>query len=337
VRLPQGVPPGRYDLLLKFYRPSDGAGLVAEGQEVLNNRQQVQLAVVEVGPTPPLDEPPQVGTPQEARFGPLQFLGHAIPPGPWEPGASVPIELVWRLIEPASPDLRLFITSNALQVDDGGIINDYPPSLWRPGEVVRDIHYVTVAPDVAPGDYPIYLRVSEGAMTLPWSQGLFGRGDILQMGTLTIQDRPRSFEPPEMDTPLDVTFGESIQLVGTTLPTGTFQPGQEVPVTLNWYAIGRPPGRYKIFTHLIGPDGNLGPQRDLEPGEGTLPTNGWARGEYVTTSYTIPLPPQTAPGSYELRVGLYDALTNERIPLFGANVNGEDRYATLGSVEVVAP
>lgn len=337
VRLPQGVPPGRYDLLVKFYRPSDGAVLVAEGERVQNNRQQVQLVVVEVAPTPPLDTPPQVGTPQEARFGPLQFLGHAIPPGPWQPGAVIPIELVWRLVEPADPNLRMFLASDALQSDDGGIYNEYPPSLWRVGEVVRDIHYVTVAPGAAPGDYPLYLRVSQNATTVPWSQGLFGRGEILQVGTLTIEDRPRLFEPPQIATPLEVTFGESIQLVGATLPTGPYQPGQEVPITLNWYAAARPPGRYKIFTHLIGPDLNLGPQRDLEPGEGTLPTNGWARGEYVTTAYTIVLPPETQPGRFELRVGLYDPLTNERIPPFGSSTNSEQRYVTLGSVEVAAP
>jgi hypothetical protein len=336
LRLPEGLPPGKYEALLKFYRPSDGAALRGAGERMITPEQLV-LAVVEVLPTPRRDAPPEVGTRHEARFGPLHFYGHSIPPGPWEQGASIPIELVWRQVAPVDEGLRAFLTSDVLSADDGGVAKEYPPSQWRPGEVVRDIHYVTIAADAAPGAYPIYLRVSSGSTTVPWRHGIFQTGEVLQIGTLQIRDRARIFEPPTVATPLDVAFGESIELIGATLPAPVYHPGQEVPVTLNWHASARPTGRFKIFTHLVGPDGTLRAQRDLEPGDGMLPTNGWARGEFITTSNTIPLPPDAPFGTYELWVGMYDPITNVRVPPFGSNVNGDARYLMLGTIEVTAP
>ncbi|MBA2389493.1 MAG: hypothetical protein H0V67_04470 [Geodermatophilaceae bacterium] len=339
LQLPQGMPPGKYEAHVSFYRPADGAALRAEGERIVNpnDPKEVTVVVVEVGPTPPSDQQPHIETPLQARFGPLQFLGYGIPNNPWEPGASIPVELVWQQVGSDDETIHAFLTSDALLVDDGGIMQSYPPSQWRAREVVRDIHYLTIAPDAAPGKYPLYLHVSHGAMTVPWKQGLFRSGDILPMGTLTVKDRPRSFEPPEISTPLDVAFNDSIQLIGAILPAPNYKAGQEIPLALNWYTNTRPQGRYKIFTHLIGPDGTLRAQRDLEPGEGQLPTNGWARGEYITTRYGLALPGDLPPGRYELRVGLYDPPTNTRVPPFGPNTNAAERYVSLGSVEISGP
>jgi len=333
LRLPQGIPPGKYDALLKFYRPSDQATLVADGEKVEENGQQVAVAVVEVGPTPPLQKAPQVHTPLNARFGPLEFLGYMIPPGPWEPGASISVELLWRMLEPTS-NVRAFVTSEVLLSDDGGIANSYSPDEWRPGEVVRDVHYVTVGPNPAPGEYPLYLRVGQGTDTIAWTQGLFRNGEVLQLGNLTIKDRLRVFEPPTFDRPLDIIFGESMELIGMNALAEQYQAGSEVSIKLNWHATVRPPGRYKIFTHLIDSVGNLRAQRDLEPGDGLLPTNGWARGEYINTEYMITLPPDLGAGSYNIRVGLYDPNTNERVLPVGVNADGIERYVDLGTIQI---
>ncbi len=333
LRLPQGLPPGKYDALLKFYRPTDGVTLSAMGERVEGNGQQVRVAVVEVAPTPPLAIPPDVGTPLEARFGPVEFLGHAIPAGPWEPGASISVELVWRKLEEGQ-DIRSFITSDALASDDGGVVTSYPFAEWRTGAVVRDIHYITIAPDATPGIYPLLLRVSSGTESLSWTQGFFRNGDVLQIGTLEVVDRPRTFEKPEVAIPLSVAFGESIELVGAALPAPTYAPGTEIPLTLNWYATGRSTTRWKVFTHIVSTDGSLRAQRDLEPGDGTLPTNGWARGEYITMSYGVMLPADTPPGVYEVRVGLYDPITNQRAIPIGEGANGDERFVVLGQIEV---
>jgi hypothetical protein len=333
LRLPQGLPPGKYDALLKFYRPTDGVTLTASGERVEGNRQQVRVAVVEIAATPPLPTDPEVGTPLVARFGPVEFLGHSIPQGPWEPGASISVELVWRKLEEGQ-EVRSFITSDALASDDGGVVSGYPFTEWRTGAVVRDIHYITIAPDATPGLYPVFLRVAAGTESVPWTQGFFQNGEVLQIGTLEVVDRPREFEKPAVNTPLSVAFGDSIELVGTTPPAPTYAAGTEVPLTLNWYATGRSTTRWKVFTHFVGEDGTLRAQRDLEPGDGALPTNGWAKGEYVTMNYGVTLPADVPPGSYEVRIGLYDPITNQRATPIGTGANGEERYVVLGRIEV---
>lgn len=333
LRLPQGVPPGKYDALLKFYRPTDGVTLAATGERVEGNGQQVRVAVVEIAPTPPLESAPEVGTPLNARFGPVEFLGHAIPQGPWEPGASISVELVWRKLEEGQ-EVRSFVTSDALASDDGGVVASYPFAEWRTGAVVRDIHYITIAPDATPGTYPLFLRVAAGTESVPWTQGFFQNGEVLQLGTLEVVDRVRDFEKPVTATALSVAFGDSIELVGATLPAPIYPPGSDIPLTLHWYATGRSTTRWKVFTHIVAADGTLRAQRDLEPGDGALPTNGWAKGEYVTMNYGVMLPADTLPGLYEIRIGLYDPITNQRAIPIGTGANGDERYVVLGTIEV---
>ena len=125
-----------------------------------------------------------------------------------------------------------------------------------------------------------------------------------------------------------------MELIGMNALAKTYQAGNDVRLSLDWHATLRPPGRYKIFTHLIGPDGNLHAQRDLEPGDGLLPTNGWARGEYVNTDYTIALPDDLTPSHYTIRTGLYDTNTNERVLPVGVNADGIERYVDLGTIQI---
>lgn len=334
VTLPVGLPPGRYELRLKFYRRSDGAVLLPTNEFI--SPTQALVSVIEVGPTRP-GTPVEAGTPLYARFGALELLGHSIPPGPWQPGSSIPVELLWRAAAPMSRPMHSFLSSDVLDADDGGLmLTSYPTDRWAAGEVVRDIHYLTVSPTASPGDYPLTLRVSQDNVQVSWRRGPFRVGTDLALGTLSIEDRPRRFDAPPIETPLDVTFPSHIQLIGATLPPATVRAGDTVPLLLHWLATERPTARQKIFAHLIGPDGNLVAQQDIEPGEGTLPTNGWAAGEYVSTPLAIPLSPTAPLGTYELRIGLYDSGSGARAMPQGEGVNAESRFVTLATFTVEA-
>ena len=336
LRLPIGLPPGSYEVHVKFYRPSDGAFLQPVGDNVvLPDRVRLGFAA-EIGPTPTDAGDPRVGTPQEAQFGPLTFLGHAIPAGPWQPGETIPIELVWRVAERPDDSLQLFLTSNAITADSGGVTTDYPMSRWQAGEVIRDVHYVTLAPNVEPGDYPLFVSVSQAAANVPWSQGLFRSGELLQIGLLTVEDRARNFEPPALQYPLDVQFGETIQLIGADYPAPDERhaAGEALSLALYWHALAPPPERYKIFMHLIDPDGNLVDQCDIEPEDGRHPTNGWREGEYISTGCDLPVPEGLEAGDYEVRIGLYNPITGDRLPPSGPNSNDDERYLLLATYRV---
>lgn len=120
----------------------------------------------------------------------------------------------------------------------------------------------------------------------------------------------------EMDTAVHIPFGDSITLVDYTLNKTNLKPGDIVPVTLFWQTAVPLDKRYKVFLHLIGPDGQLIAQRDSEPGGGLNLTTIWAPGEMVIDNHGLLLPADLPPGRYTLWLGLYDiADPTARLPV----------------------
>ncbi len=116
---------------------------------------------------------------------------------------------------------------------------------------------------------------------------------------------------PVAPTPSGAVFagldGEAITLREFTVWPLAARPGDVVGVRLVWSADVAPARAYKVFLHLLAPDGQLVAQRDGEPGGGSRPATGWAAGEVVIDNHGLLLPAGLPPGEYTLRVGLYDA------------------------------
>jgi hypothetical protein len=72
---------------------------------------------------------------------------------------------------------------------------------------------------------------------------------------------------------------------------------------------------YRVFLHLLKPDGSLLTQSDGEPANWTRPTTGWAQGEIILDQRVLQIPADAPPGSYTLLAGLYDPRTSDRLPL----------------------
>ena len=142
---------------------------------------------------------------------------------------------------------------------------------------------------------------------------------------------PAAAAPP---TPSGATFtaldGETITLQEFAVWPTTARPGDAVGVRLVWSAEATPARAYKVFLHLLAPDGRLVAQRDGEPGGGQRPTTGWAAGETIADNHGLLLPAGLPPGQYELRLGLYDALNPAaRLPVNG----GDSLHLEVISVE----
>lgn len=126
-------------------------------------------------------------------------------------------------------------------------------------------------------------------------------------------------------------FGREILLRGYAVGEGPFAPGDVVPVTLFWEA-DAPPGRYKVFLHLMDDGGNLVAQNDAEPRGDLSPTFIWSVGERVTDRHGVYLPPDLPPGVYRLMAGMYRVDTGERSSL---TLDGEPAGDSLELEEVV--
>jgi hypothetical protein len=138
---------------------------------------------------------------------------------------------------------------------------------------------------------------------------------MVAFGELEVKSPERSFEVPSVSHPADAEFSGQARLIGIDLPTDAIKPGDSLPVTLVWQGITDMEVSYSIFLHLVGPDGMLVTQSDGVPVGWSRPTTGWLPGEVVRETRRLSIPDDLAAGVYELRVGLYDPKTDERLTL----------------------
>ncbi len=109
-------------------------------------------------------------------------------------------------------------------------------------------------------------------------------------------------------------FGPAILLAGAAYPPQV-GPGTALPLELTWQALAPIEADYHVFVHLVTAEGQVVAQADGQPVYWTRPTSTWQPGQLITDRYGLWLPPHTEPGRYQLRVGLYDPPTGQRLPL----------------------
>ncbi len=330
--VPVGLPPDGYEVRLKLYRAEDGRPLGVQSFIAVNN-EQIRVAGIVVLPTPADAPLPTMTRMLRIEVGPLELLGVTMPDRAFQPGEIFEVELLWRVHAPLPASLTPSLADGITFEDDGGLSRHLPLDRWPADALVRDIHHVMVRPDATPGEAVVALRFMQGNVPVELGGLLRGRRAV-ELGTITIEDRPRLFEEPPVGVRVDADFDGEITLVGYTIEQTDLRPGGSLTLTLVWKAERRPSQRYKVFTHLVGPQGQIRGQRDLEPGDGTLPTIGWAPGEYVVMTYDVPIADDAPPGAYDLRVGLYNPDTFARVPINHPQANPQEHYLSLTTLEM---
>jgi hypothetical protein len=135
-------------------------------------------------------------------------------------------------------------------------------------------------------------------------------------------------EMPDL-TPSGARFGDHITLQAYALSAATLQPGDVLQVQLDWQTDAPLDTAYKVFVQLLKGDGGLAAQQDSEPNSGASPTFSWTPGAAITDRHGLAIPPDLAPGTYKLIVGLY----NRDDPSSRLSIAGGD-YLTLGDILV---
>ncbi len=117
-------------------------------------------------------------------------------------------------------------------------------------------------------------------------------------------------------------FGDKIMLQGFAMTSTSnsltnLQPGDSVCVVLQWQALNDVGADHTVFTHLIGSDHSSTPslqtQHDGPPLHGMSPTSTWHTGDIVQDIHRLTIPKDTPPGKYHIHLGIYNALTGERL------------------------
>ena len=126
-------------------------------------------------------------------------------------------------------------------------------------------------------------------------------------------------------------FDRWFALSGATLPAA-LKGGDTLPLQLQWDSLDATPTDYTVFVHVVGPDGQNVAQQDWQPLQNYAPTHLWSKGlRLLDDRYAIQLPADLAPGTYEVRAGMY---TNAgRLPV-SRNGQPAGDYAVVGTFEV---
>jgi hypothetical protein len=324
--VPSDVPPGDYTLRLAWLTP---AGQPLMGHSAGAAVPQVDLALmqVNVGPPPePQPNSPSPGKPTDATLAPgLRLRGVEFKDPTMVGGDLLTIPTQWEVTS-AQPalDVRLVLSRDTQQVSVSKPLGPawYPSTEWTAGHIVRDEPQFLIPGGVLPGTYRVSLGVAKSG-----AQQVDKR---LEIGKLTIRDRPRSFDLPADGAAVGAQWQEGIRLARIVLPREA-KAGNAVSISPIWQAGGPTAANWKVFIHVLDGEGNIWAQGDGYPDSGRAPTPTWQKDEVVVDAHELSLPDTLPEGEYSLRIGFYDERSGQRLPL----TNGSDSFTLPPSLRVV--
>lgn len=140
---------------------------------------------------------------------------------------------------------------------------------------------------------------------------------------------------------VEAVWADKIVLLGYDLDKEAYLPGETIQLTLYYRALERMTENYTVYTHLVGSVNpatgeTLWGQDDSEPCRQFYRTSAWDLGEVVRDQFTIVIPADAPPGTFDLQMGLYLWPSMEQLPRLeeGQPVAGP---LILGQVTVMQP
>lgn len=169
-----GTIPGPHTLIVGLYDAATGQRLPVQGGGDA-------IALAEVTVQPPLRLPTakelEMAESHDHEWGSLTVAGHSLyrvglahqPEAPIRPGDALELVLFWRKASAEAPPdeaptvlLAGRSDSVAWQAALEPVWGRYDWERWRVGEIARDVHHLTLPPDLAPGRYRLLLQRAEG-------------------------------------------------------------------------------------------------------------------------------------------------------------------------------
>jgi hypothetical protein len=226
--------------------------------------------------------------------GPVGLWAMAADRAQAAPGEIVGLRWVWEAVE--TPD-RAMPAVLALRDAEGAVVRTWelppvaawwPTDRWSEGDRWVGRPVIRLPGDLGSGDYRLEVGISACETTLA-------------AVSIAINAPDRVWQVPEDVLPADVVFDGKVRLAGYAIESAP----RRVRVRLVWQALDAMDASYRVFLHLQYAGGHVVGQSDGEPADWMRPTTGWAVGEVVSEVREIVLPPDTPPGEYIVRVGLY--------------------------------
>ncbi|HDQ74068.1 MAG TPA: hypothetical protein ENN19_18535 [Chloroflexi bacterium] len=304
LQLLDGAPPGEYAFRVSLVR--------RDTKQTIDTHHIIGHLLVA---QPARDERPlEVGmTPVGLSTGDmLEALGSRIDRRQAAPGEPVRATILWQAQSAGSdssltrnPSLTLNLVTQGgtpILTTTSAIAPHYPVADWRPGDRLRTETLLRLPAHTPPGEHVWRAQIDQAhPITLPH--------------TLAVRELDRQWDPPALAIQLDAQLPPVATLLGANVEPSScqIQASQPVTVTLAWRAEAEVEISYRVFVHLVGPDGDIVAQRDGEPANWTRPTTGWLPGEVVLDERVLDVPANASDGSYTLICGLYEPDTGQRL------------------------
>jgi hypothetical protein len=132
-----------------------------------------------------------------------------------------------------------------------------------------------------------------------------------------------------------VSFDHGLELMGYLLSGETLRPGQTFELVTVWRVMAEMPAQasdLEVFAHLLDEQSKMWAAEDrldLHP-----PT--WEPGDVLIQYHRLPLAADAPPGTYQLEIGLYTAITMRRLSVLVDGTQVADRLL-LQPIQVIEP
>ncbi len=218
--------------------------------------------------------------------------------------------------------------------------------LWPPEEIPEGEYDLDIALQYQNGR-PLFVRAMGTTEAKAIEQDKHSEDTVVQDHLiLTTLYHPPDISPVPFtpDHTLRVTLGTSegddahhpIALVGYDAPERA-APGDTIRIALYWHTPqkggddgatidGQPiSGDYKVFVHILSPEGEMVALEDSKPVYWFYPTNMWKPGEYIRDEHVLALSPDIPRGDYWITVGMYDPESGERLEIRADDITPDQR------------
>jgi hypothetical protein len=302
LELPDGLPPGTYELLVGVW---DYAGEVGVGDW----HEALPVAIEGYS----AENPSKTGL----IFNNGLHLVDVVSTEAVKPGHPLPVTLLWETETPLADGLRYQLevldqNGDILRVDGGAVGPTWLSGSAFPTDMlIAQPIGIYFPPETVPGQFALRWTIFDGDEPVP---SHFGRlpwhSDANLLGEVTVEPWPLITELQPVDNSVDVV-DNLFANVGKL--RAYVQNGDDI--TLYWEATGDAPQNYTVFVHVI-PSGSTqaATQSDRIPVDWLRPTDGWRPGEILTDIHSLGIS-TLPPGDYDISVGFYDPETYVRVPV----------------------
>jgi len=282
----------------------------------------------------------------DADFGSLTFppemrlLGYKLDTTQVTPGGAVKLTLYWQSLVAMDRDWSVFVhvaDENQIVVaqrDTYPGLGLMPTRKWAVGQTLADTYVINLPPATyAPSEAGIEIglydyNTGERLLIVSGEQAERGK-DALTLAPLTI-----AAKAGDLPNPQTFNFGNQIELAGYEMDRRALAPGESLMLTLYWRGLKPMTTNYSVFAHVRGAGESLWAQSDSWPQDGAAPTAAWQVGQLVTDTRTLTLKPGTAPGVYDVEVGLYDE-KGDRLQLVLPDGRLTENFVFLSKIRVL--